>query len=266
MSNLVIAGNTYPDVPSIVVPKEGGGYATYSEGGGGTVELIPGVLRPDAEVCWSHSFDQHLVADVGFTWPAYSTTTVTAIPSEELVTYTTDTEFYRYAILYRALCIPEYSITTKGKGRLEYTFGSNIYEGAKINRLYAISDPSVSRSTTANTFTANTLTAFSRTMYWTSSSTTTASTSTYGVRATAVGPTHGSDGSSITIKSPNVYVQGSSTYFASTYFNAVTDVRIQWIVEIYRVRWASMNIKGFNQTSQAMHIVDCVNSASHTLT
>ena len=266
MSNLVIAGNTYPDVPSIVVPKEGGGYATYSEGGGGTVELIPGVLRPDAEVCWSYSFDQHLIADVGFTWPAYSTSSVVAIASEELVTYTTDTEFYRYAVLCRSLCIPEYSITTKGKGRLEYTFASYVYEGAKINRLYAISDPSVSRSTTANTFTAVSLTAFSRSMYWTSSSATVANTSANGIRATFATPTYGTDGSTIIIKSPNVYVQGNATSFASTYFNAVTDVRIQWIIEIYRVRWASMNIKGFYQTSQAMHIVDCINSASHTLT
>ncbi len=33
MSSIVIAGNTYPDVPSILVPKDGGGYAEYTEGG-----------------------------------------------------------------------------------------------------------------------------------------------------------------------------------------------------------------------------------------
>lgn len=32
MSSIVIAGATYPDVPSIIVPKEGGGYAEYVEG------------------------------------------------------------------------------------------------------------------------------------------------------------------------------------------------------------------------------------------
>ena len=36
MSSIVIAGNTYPDVPSILVPKQGGGYATFTEGGGGS--------------------------------------------------------------------------------------------------------------------------------------------------------------------------------------------------------------------------------------
>ncbi len=34
MSSIVIAGATYPDVPSIIVPKSGGGYAEYTEGGG----------------------------------------------------------------------------------------------------------------------------------------------------------------------------------------------------------------------------------------
>lgn len=32
MSSIVIAGATYPDVPSIIVPKEGGGFAEYVEG------------------------------------------------------------------------------------------------------------------------------------------------------------------------------------------------------------------------------------------
>lgn len=32
MSTIIIAGATYPDVPSIIVPKEGGGYAEYTEG------------------------------------------------------------------------------------------------------------------------------------------------------------------------------------------------------------------------------------------
>ena len=32
MSSIIIAGNTYPDVPSILVPKDGGGYAEFNEG------------------------------------------------------------------------------------------------------------------------------------------------------------------------------------------------------------------------------------------
>lgn len=34
MSDILIAGNTYAGVPSITVPKVGGGFATFSEGGG----------------------------------------------------------------------------------------------------------------------------------------------------------------------------------------------------------------------------------------
>ena len=46
MSDITIAGATYNDVPSILVPKVGGGFAEYTEGGGGG-SLTPFVLRPD---------------------------------------------------------------------------------------------------------------------------------------------------------------------------------------------------------------------------
>lgn len=34
MSDILIAGNTYTGVPSITIPKVGGGFATFTEGGG----------------------------------------------------------------------------------------------------------------------------------------------------------------------------------------------------------------------------------------
>lgn len=42
MSDIVIAGNTYAGVPSITVPKVGGGFATFSEGGGGASNVVIG--------------------------------------------------------------------------------------------------------------------------------------------------------------------------------------------------------------------------------
>jgi hypothetical protein len=42
MSDILIAGNTYAGVPSITVPKVGGGFATFSEGGGGASNVVIG--------------------------------------------------------------------------------------------------------------------------------------------------------------------------------------------------------------------------------
>ena len=41
MSDVIINNVTYADVPSIVIPKDGGGYAVYTEGGGGGSVLMP---------------------------------------------------------------------------------------------------------------------------------------------------------------------------------------------------------------------------------
>ena len=67
MSSLIIAGNTYPDVPSILVPKDGGGYAEYTEGGGSGGAVKMGVLRPDAELVDKWTMDQYAVADLELT-------------------------------------------------------------------------------------------------------------------------------------------------------------------------------------------------------
>lgn len=42
MSDILIAGNTYAGVPSISVPKVGGGFATFTEGGGGASNVVIG--------------------------------------------------------------------------------------------------------------------------------------------------------------------------------------------------------------------------------
>ena len=91
---------------------------TYS--GGGSNPLKFGVLRPDAELIKTVSYDKYIVEDEEVTIPAYSTTAATLKASETLTdTVSVDLTTYNYYILIRMLTIPVYNITTPAKGRFE---------------------------------------------------------------------------------------------------------------------------------------------------
>lgn len=225
-------------------------------------------LRPDATVVKTYSYDKLLVTDsVIESIPAYSTTSVTLKAAAALTeTYTLDYANYDYLIAVRCLTYPIYNTTTVGKGRPEWHFTQALYEIAEIpaNTFTSIRGE---RETayTSRTAALLTLTAMSRLIYWSSASAvSTYSTTAYGICQSITAPSLSSG--VVTFTSPQVNARGSSTYFASTYWGYVTDIRVQWVQEVYRVAKGSLNMDGFNAKTNIMHIVDCVNSSSRTLT
>ena len=48
--------------------------------------------------------------------------------------------------------------------------------------------------------------------------------------------------------------------------NAMTDIRYQWIIQVYRAPKGNLNIDGWGQRQQILHIVDCVENNNMTLT
>lgn len=48
--------------------------------------------------------------------------------------------------------------------------------------------------------------------------------------------------------------------------NATTDIRYQYIIDVYRSPKNNLNIDGFGIYTQADHIVDCVYSTNQKLT
>lgn len=265
MADIVIAGAEYHGVPSIQVPKVGGGMAEFTEGGGSPV-LKFGVLRPDAELMKTYSYDKYIVADEGVDIPAYTTTSKTLLATAALEeTYTVSYADYNWYILERCLTIPEYSVTTKAKGRAEWHMTMVAYELTEIpaNTLHALITPSTYY--TSRTVTLNSVSAFSRLVYWSSGTAVSAySTAAYGTVQACVAPTLASG--VITFNTPNFIVRGSTSYFTSTYMNALTDIRYQWVFEVYRAPKNNLNLDGWGQFTQAMHVVDCVNSPDHKLT
>ena len=253
--DLTVSGQT------VTVPN---GY--YPEDATKTVPIIlkSTVLRPDAELVKTFTYDKHIVGDEGLTIPAYTTGASTIKASANLsptVTVNVDTE--TFFIVERFLSIPEYSTTSKAKGRAEYTYCIYIYELARVPaNVFQTIDKSKAITSASNII--NTLTSY-RLLYWSSGSAISLYASNgYGCYQTPTAP--GLSGSTLTIKSPALCVRGSTTYFTSTFMNALTDIRYQYVIDVYKAPKQAMSIDGWITNTLVNHIIECANSTTHKLT
>lgn len=265
MANITLMGASYSDVPAVTLPQTGGGTVTFYENGGEPT-LVPYAIRPDAELIQSYSYDKYIVADEGLTIPAYTTTAQVLKASWNLTPTISgiDLANYRYLLAERFLTIPEYSIETKAKGRSEYQFCSYIYEYTRVdaNEFATLIDPTKKVTSASNWIATNTI---YRELYWSSASAITMyATNAYGVYQAPTAPSVASG--VMTVKAPALDVRGHSTYFTNTFMNALTDIRYQFAIDVYRVPADSLNIIGWGQDQSLQHIVDCINTTDHTLT
>ena len=296
--NITLLGASYSDVPSVLLPKTGGGTAQFddttiasnaaaaadiaqgklayvngslvtgtNQGGGGGGALKVGVLRPDAVLEQSWTYDKKVHADEGVTIPSYSTSEQTLKASSSLVTNKQlDNTQYDYFVAYRGIATPIYSSSTKGAGRCIYSVCSYGLEISCVPSSYitvdgATSDRYVSSSTTYSSSGA--------VVYWRSASAMRATAGTaYGAYLSMVTPTFSSSYNgtpTITIASPKLCMKGSTTYLNSTYWSYITDIRFQYIFELWKIpRTGTVN--GMVHTSQLVHAVNCAQSANGTLT
>lgn len=232
----------------------------------GTVTLKRGVLRPDAELVTSYSYDKHLYADEKIEPIAYTTTSTTVKASASLTpTVTCNFTDYSYMVLIRMATIPEYSISTVGKGREEYALNGAIYEITETpaNEIAAIIDPTNKYTSIGSAvYQAGN---FVREVYYSSGTAITFyGSASYGYNQTATAPSL--SGSTLTLKSPAFIVRGNATYFVNTYMNAVTDVRYQYIIEVWRAPKDNLNLDGWGLTQQWLKMNDDIQATGHKLT
>lgn len=236
----------------------------YPQNASKTINLKPTVLRPDAQLVQSYTFDKYAVADLELTIPAYTTTAQSLKATENLSpTTSVDTATETVFVVERFLTIPEYSVTTKAKGRQEYTYCVYIYDLSRVvaNRFNAMDG---SKSVTSATLLFATMSSY-RELYWSSASALTLYNSNgYGCYQTPTTPTLSS--SVLTIKSPVLGVRGSTTYFTSTFMNALTDIRYQYVIDVYKAPKEALGLDGWISNEVVNHILDCVNSTTHKLT
>lgn len=251
---------------SLIKPSEMASAISDISGGGGTVNLTPVVLRPDATLASTYGYDKYLYKDAKVTIPAYSTTSSTVLATTDVSpTIQLDYANYDYYIVEKMLTIPEYNITSVAKGRPEYHISSYLYEIQYIpaNFYFAVID-STKKLTSAQVAAVGN--GFYRLVYYSSSTAIAAySSAAYGYAAAVVAPSVTTAGV-LTLKTPNYIARGHTTYFVNTYMNAVTDVRLQFKAEVWKAPKSNLNVDGFGNRQNVQHIMNCLSSTNHTLT
>ena len=236
----------------------------YPQNASKTVNLKPTVLRPDAQLVQTYTFDQMAVEDLKLTIPAYTTGATSLKATANLSpTITINLATETFFVVERFLTIPEYSITTLGKGRQEYTYCTYIYELARVPA-DAFKSMDGTKTITSASNIISTMSSF-REIYWSSATALTAyGSNAYGCYQTPTAPAI--SGSTLTIKTPVLGIRGSTSYFTSTYMNAVTDIRYQYVIDVYKAPKQAMGIDGWITNEVVNHIIDCANSTTHKLT
>lgn len=294
--NITLLGASYADVPAVQLPKTGGGTARFTDttpttatapdvtqgkifcladgslatgtnsGGGGALKV--GVIRPDAQLVQTWSYDKLIHADEGVTIPAYTTTEQTLKASATLTaSVSLDTSSYDYFITFRGIAAPVYSSDTKGAGRFVYSAYVSSYElvyvpkslltdGGNVSERHPVALPSMG-------------TGFN--LYWRNASAirSGSSVNSGGAYLSPVSPvltaSVTTDNQTVEIKSPKLCLRGSTTYLTSTYWGYITDIRYQYIIQLWRAPRTG-DIEGWALTSQAVHAARCASSVSGTLT
>ena len=233
-----------------------------------SAEAKMGALRHDAEKVKTWSVDRKIVEDDGINIPSYSTVSATLKSMQSFSeTYQLDFATYDYVYINRMLCTHIYSDAsnpTTGSGRIEYNFAVGCYELINYPATAYFGNASTSSpATVIHEMTSH------RSVYWLSATTINTQTFTTqsGVYMTPLNPilsVYNDNVTMLTARCPSVYIKGDSSYFKSTYWNLLTDARYQYIGELWRV--AKGTIDGFLCSSQTMHVVDCANSSTGTLT
>ena len=290
--DIVIMGATYTGVPAVTLPKSGGGSARFDDttdadatasdiasgktayvngskitgtGGGGGANLKNFVIRPDAELVQTWADDKLAIQDMGITKPSYSTS-ARSIKTFTSSTVTIDRSNYEYMLIYRCITNPIYtSGTNKGAGRHDYTCYLAAYEISRSpNTIKSLDN---SKSYTTAIYRVSTSTVNGVTAYWSgSTSFNVVALQSYGCYQT-IGTNPSATETVLTVTHPTWYMRGSSTYLNSTYWDAISDIRYQKKIELYRTPIPSaLNTTGWTQYQTLDHLVNDINNNGGTLT
>ena len=223
--------------------------------------LNRGVIRPDAELIRSYAYDRYIVRDEGVTLPQ-SGSSITQLKASEVLSPTIEfDDDYYYYILVRALSIPVYNTNTDWQGREEYSVSSQLYELVYFpsGTFKSLNDGTECES---SSYWFNTAGGMTQQILWTSDGRVAVyDLSAYGATQVPRMPTI--SGQTIYISSPSFQLYGSASFFHD---GAVTDIRFQYMIDVWRVLKESMNMNGWGVTQELEHGIQCAQSEDHKLT
>lgn len=227
--------------------------------------IIAGVIRPDAELVKTYTYNKLIMSEENIPLPAYNSSSQTTIKAAEALpeTYTVDFTNYNYYVVERYVTIPTYSSSTKGKGRLDYSIGAYLFEVTDIPENSFESQSGGKKYANPVRQIINSGGGY-RGVYWSSASAISVyTTGSYGIMQIASAPTLSSN--VITIMSPDVKVRGQSSYLTSTYYGYITDLRVQYVIDIYRAPKVTNGLNGWGLTTQLTGILSRLYGNNWTL-
>ena len=247
------AGITPEDMPNAI--------DNISSGGGSTT-LILGAIRPDADLVEEYKEDALFVEDLELSFPSYTTTATSLRATVNLSpSITVDPSTYDYFIIQYSLAKPIYTAATLVTGRSEYCIDNMCYEMTSIPS----GTVKASNGTLLNSELKQTVQASNRRMfYWNSSKTLTSTTNGYAIYHSHNAPTF--SGQTLNIRRPTPYIRGGTSYFSTDAWSLMEDVRLQYIIRVYRVPRGNLNLDGWSSQQLTMHTIDCVNNNNGKLT
>lgn len=231
---------------------------------GGTVILKDYVLRPDAELIQTYSEDVRVVEDLGLTIPPYQTSAYTfksqspLTPSVPIGVQNIDA--YDFYAAFRWLAYPIYDDNQIIPYMPEFLSGSGLLEGVVFPRdVIKMKDGNYYGNRTF----LSSLSTSQVGLYW-------GNISTPSVSGINIGPNCAFSGvnpnqTSWTLYSPTLRITANSSYFAQAAWEKMTDIRYQWIIEVFRSPRNNLNIDGWGLRQGDEQIIDCWNN-SRTLT
>lgn len=230
-----------------------------------SLALKRGVLRHDAELIHTVSYDAMLVADEGNTIPAYTSTETMVRDAERIIDMTVDVEAYDYLLVERALTIPIYSVSPYQKPYWhEYHIVCGIYEFMirEKNLFKAISSDDTNTNLASNTYsiTGNSI------LSWGKAGTDFVinGSAAYGLRQVLQTPSLTTAGL-LRANNPRVYIRGAASSFPQACWEDVEDARLQYVFDVYRIPKGRLNLDGWAYKQAVEFCAECVNSADHKL-
>lgn len=221
------------------------------------------ILRPDAELWKTWTYDKLIVADEGITIPAYSTTQQALKTSVRLEEITLDDSNYKYFVVARTLSIPIYNTTEIGKGRFEWGATTHMFEDVTVSgeKFKTLVDGSSASATSIGFSGGNYYRGVNYGVYVTP---VTQTTNTYGTWQSFSSPSFGSG--KLRINSPSFVMRGNDNSFSQQFWEATTDIRYQYVIELWRAPIGSLDYDGWQWSQSFDHILDCLYSNDHKLT
>lgn len=221
------------------------------------------IIRPDAELVQTWSYDGLIVEDEGVTIPAYSTAQQILMASSRIAEVTLDDSNYKYFVVARTISIPIYNTAVINAGRFEWSGTTHIYEDVVVKGAdwKSLIDGTATTSDNMSFSGGN----YYRGVFYNSQVKPTVATSnTYGAWQSFGAPGFGSG--KLRINRPSFIIRGTSPYLSQEYWEAITDIRYQYVIELWRAPIGSLSYDGWQWSQSFDHILDCVYSNDHKLT